>query len=75
MAEDKLVSSLLMSRMRQFNFLALLKKTGAVTLPQPVLIGAILEIVSNYNRSTSEKIKEWGMVGESFLKGSRKSKA
>ncbi len=44
-------------------------QTGAGTLPKTVLIGAILETVSNYNRSTAEKIKEWSMVGESFLQG------
>ncbi len=54
---------------RQFDFLATLLKTGAVSLPKSVLIGAILEIVSDYNRSTAEKIAEWGMIGESFLKG------
>jgi len=46
-----------------------LKQTGASLLPPAILVGAILEIVSDYNRSTSEKISEWGMVGESFLKG------
>jgi hypothetical protein len=47
----------------------ILVQTGAGTLPKTVLIGAILETVSNYNRSTAEKVKEWSMVGESFLQG------
>lgn len=46
-----------------------LVQTGAGTLPKTVLIGAILETVSNYNRSTAEKVKEWAMIGENFLQG------
>ena len=50
-----------------------LKQTGASLLPPAVLVGAILEIVSDYNRSTSQKVSEWGMAGESFLKGLEES--
>jgi hypothetical protein len=55
---------------RNAKLLSLLNKTGAKdTIPECVLIGAILEIVSNYNRSSADKIHLWGMMGESFLKG------
>jgi hypothetical protein len=48
-----------------------LRKTGAAMLPIPVLVGAMLEIVSQYNTHKTTRTAEWHMVGESFLKGSQ----
>jgi len=51
------------------DFKKFLVQIGAGTLPKTVLIGAILETVSNNNRSTAKKVKEWTMISETFLQG------
>ena len=48
--------------------LKFLGRVGASGLPEPVLIGALLEAASHYNLTT-EKISHWHLMGEGFLKG------
>ena len=50
------------------SFDVLLEKIGGSGLPESVLIGALLDVTSQYNR-TSQQVEKWARVGESFLKG------
>lgn len=55
---------------KQLKFLRTLDQLGANSLPENILIGALLEATSHYNR-TSDKLDSWAMAGDSFLRGSR----
>ena len=48
-----------------------LRQTGASMVPLPILVGAILEVVSSCNTNKVERMQSWRMIGESFLKGSQ----
>lgn len=58
------------SSVAQGYLLFVLHELGLNTLPENVLIGALLDISSHYNR-TSDKIGAWAMAGDCFLRGTR----
>jgi hypothetical protein len=51
---------------------SLLTRVGVSDMPENVLIGALLDVYSQYNR-TSQQAAKWAVVGDNFLKGVRGS--